>query len=478
MNDREIDQYINAVTRDMGRRQREEVKRELRSHIYDSSEALAAERKVPVDSSIIREVIARMGPPGEIAAEYPAPKKSILTDRVIVVGVAMVVIFAILLVAAGACGLIWMFTPLDQREDKTSHAGAGQIRLDVDTFGDVDIVESTTGDLEVVYAVHARQGHLGEIVTNTTYDMEGDTLMVRSEARQVGPLVSNIVFGGGSPGADLLIKVPKGSHYDVDVKTSYGGITLPALAGGSLSLDSGSGDVALAGGRYDSLNVASSYGNINTKASANDSVYSTGSGNVDLDTPGSADSLSIATSYGRITAKYSAASATFKSGSGDLDLTSTGPADSLTATTSYGGIRAKYDAARATFSSGSGDIDLESAGLADDLSVTTSYGGIRAKYNATTATFSSGSGNVRLDSGQTTGTLDASSNYGNVRVVLPGATLFYVDARTGYGQVTHGTIPLLMTETRDSRLTGYTQGGQGTLEMKLRSGSGDVEISY
>ena len=477
MNDREIDQYINAVTRDMGRKQREEVKRELRSHIYDSSEALAAERKVPVDSSIIREVIARMGPPGEIAAEYPAPNKSILTDRVIVVGLVIIAIFAILLVAACACGLIWAFTPLDHREDKTSHAGACQIRLDVDTFGDVDIVESATGDVEVIYSVRAKQGQLDDIVTNTTYVLEGDT-RDPVEAREVGPMVNVLVFGGGSPGADLLIKVPKDSRYDVDVKTSYGYITLPALGGGSLSLDSGSGNVKIPGGRYDSLDVASSYGNINSKASANVSVFSTGSGNIDLDAPGAADSLSVTTSYGRITAKYSAASATFTSGSGDLDLTSTGVADSLTATTSYGSIRAKYNATSATFSSGSGDINIESAEVADSLRVTTSYGSIRAKYNATSATFSSSSGNLDLDSGQTTGALDASSDYGKIYVTLPDATLFSVDAHTSYGRIIHDTISLVMTESGGSRLTGYTQDGQGALKMKLRSGSGDIEISY
>jgi hypothetical protein len=58
----------------MGARQRDEVDRELRTHILDSADALAAERKTTVDETIIREVIAKMGPARQVAAMYPTPK--------------------------------------------------------------------------------------------------------------------------------------------------------------------------------------------------------------------------------------------------------------------------------------------------------------------------------------------------------------------------------------------------------------------
>ncbi len=70
MNDKLIDDYINEVTRDMGARQRNEVARELRTHILDSADALAAERKTTVDDVIVREVINRMGPSGKVAALF------------------------------------------------------------------------------------------------------------------------------------------------------------------------------------------------------------------------------------------------------------------------------------------------------------------------------------------------------------------------------------------------------------------------
>jgi hypothetical protein len=74
MYDKLIDDYIGAVTKDMGAKQRDEVARELRTHILDSADALAAERKMTVDDAIIRDVIAKMGPAAQVAALYPTKK--------------------------------------------------------------------------------------------------------------------------------------------------------------------------------------------------------------------------------------------------------------------------------------------------------------------------------------------------------------------------------------------------------------------
>ena len=75
-----IDNYIEKVTEDMGSGQRKDVALELKSHIMDSADALAAERKVPVDDLIVREVINKMGPAEKIASMYPA-KKTILAHE-------------------------------------------------------------------------------------------------------------------------------------------------------------------------------------------------------------------------------------------------------------------------------------------------------------------------------------------------------------------------------------------------------------
>jgi hypothetical protein len=108
MNERLIDDYINEVTRGMGARQRDEVARELRTHILDSADALAAERKTSVDETIIREVIAKMGPAGRVAAMYPTPKTFLEMKglREAILGLGGLA-FAFLLVA----GILWLVAP-------------------------------------------------------------------------------------------------------------------------------------------------------------------------------------------------------------------------------------------------------------------------------------------------------------------------------------------------------------------------------
>ncbi|MCD1293927.1 hypothetical protein CUJ83_02805 [Methanocella sp. CWC-04] len=76
MYDKIIDDYLNDVTRDMDPKLKSDVKRELKTHILDSAEALASERYVPADENIVREVISKMGSPKEIASRYPSRKGS------------------------------------------------------------------------------------------------------------------------------------------------------------------------------------------------------------------------------------------------------------------------------------------------------------------------------------------------------------------------------------------------------------------
>ena len=76
-----IKEYISKVTKNMGSNQREEVSKELETHILDSAEALALEKNVEIDENIIRKVIAKMGSPEEVAAMYPAEKT--FSDKVV-----------------------------------------------------------------------------------------------------------------------------------------------------------------------------------------------------------------------------------------------------------------------------------------------------------------------------------------------------------------------------------------------------------
>lgn len=66
-----IDDYIREVTKKMSSDQEKEVSEELKTHILDSADAIAAERNMAVDENIIHEAISRMGTPEKLAKMYP-----------------------------------------------------------------------------------------------------------------------------------------------------------------------------------------------------------------------------------------------------------------------------------------------------------------------------------------------------------------------------------------------------------------------
>lgn len=96
-----INEYIAEVTKDMGSKQKEDVGRELRTHILDSADALASERNVKINEDIIREVIAKMGTPEKIAALYPS-KETLLEKsgfgKVLKILFSLIMAFAIVTV--------------------------------------------------------------------------------------------------------------------------------------------------------------------------------------------------------------------------------------------------------------------------------------------------------------------------------------------------------------------------------------------
>ncbi len=100
-----INDYLGDVTKEMGWKQRDEVARELRTHILDSADALAAERKVPVDAVIVREVVDQMGPAEKIAAMYPT-KKTLLKHDMVKALVSLAGIAAAFLMVAAILELV------------------------------------------------------------------------------------------------------------------------------------------------------------------------------------------------------------------------------------------------------------------------------------------------------------------------------------------------------------------------------------
>ena len=309
MNDRQIEEYLDRVTRDMGQRQRKDVREELRSHILDSADAMAAERNVAVDESIVREVLAKMGPPEKLAAAYPPSMRgSIITDRVVLAGAAIAAVIVILLAAAGAFSACMLFASvpwsagginaLEHRVDTTSHAGAANISLSVGTFGgSIEIVESPGDQVEVTYDVRASRGHLGDVVTGTTYVMDGDTMKVSSEAKLAD---THRISWVGTRGADALVRVPRGSQYRIILRTAGGDLAVPELNGSSLVLETLGGNVVVRGGSFGTITASTAGGNIDARYEATNATFSCLGGNVALDANQTSGSISATAAGGDI----------------------------------------------------------------------------------------------------------------------------------------------------------------------------------
>ncbi|MGB9838635.1 coenzyme F420 hydrogenase/dehydrogenase beta subunit N-terminal domain-containing protein [Methanothermobacter sp.] len=70
-----LDEFIERATLRLPPEEREEFARELKTHILDSAESIAASRKTGVSEEVIAEALERMGPPEKIAEMYPSERK-------------------------------------------------------------------------------------------------------------------------------------------------------------------------------------------------------------------------------------------------------------------------------------------------------------------------------------------------------------------------------------------------------------------
>jgi hypothetical protein len=311
MYDRLIDDYLNKVTKDMGYKQREDVRNELRSHILDSADALAAERNKPVDESIVREVLSRMGPAEKMAAEYPVKQGGILADRVIlVIGgiIALILVLVVVSAAVGACAFLSL-SPMqnggisfvtEQKEYNASHAAAKNISIDVSTFnGAVEVLPSSSNAVDVKVVAHAPQGKLDQISADIGMAGSQDNLDVNVAVKRLTGGV--ITTGFGSFGGNVYVYVPNGSAYNIDIQTSNGMVHVGDFSGEKVKLATSNAGITVDGGQYDSVDARTSNGRVYANYNATDAVFETSNSAIELDSEQTTGTLRASTSNGRIT---------------------------------------------------------------------------------------------------------------------------------------------------------------------------------
>lgn len=233
-----------------------------------------------------------------------------ITSKVIIVGIAILVVLAIIAVMGAACCACVLFatqenwhvstgeTQVDQSTNTTTLGGADNIVLDVDTIGgDIVILESAVAtDVTVTFDTHAPAGRLNDLQTSaTSLSVDNNTVRITATARwkQGFSLV-------GNSGADVTITVPKNASYDLNLHTFGGDIRVPPLHGTSIYLDTLGGKLSLNGGRYDNVYMNTAGGDIVATYEATNATLKTLGGNIDVDTTQTAGTLYANTMGGNI----------------------------------------------------------------------------------------------------------------------------------------------------------------------------------
>lgn len=227
-------------------------------------------------------------------------------DKVIIGVLALIAILVLLLAGIGVCGFCLFAnkitttsytSPVEHREDKTIHDGAANVSIDVDTFGgDIEVSESTSDKIEVIYDVFATEGHLYDIVTGTNYSTEGDTLKITATAK-IPDYKSTMI---GTRGAHVYVKVPKNASYSLNLHTMGGDITVPSLHGNAVYMDTMGGELKLAGGQYETVYLNTMGGDITASYEASKATLKTLGGRIEIDTTQTTGKLDANTMGGDI----------------------------------------------------------------------------------------------------------------------------------------------------------------------------------
>jgi DUF4097 and DUF4098 domain-containing protein YvlB len=157
-------------------------------------------------------------------------------NKLIIVGVVAVLVIALIVGIVGIlAGVIILnfgsYTTSEHTQITTVHDGADNIELDVSTInGNVEIREASDDKVTVIYDIIAPSGHSSDVLTGTNGSrVNNNTMKITATAGLSHP---NDLLNGNR-GADIVVKVPRGSHYSLNLSTMNGNVNVPDIGGAS-----------------------------------------------------------------------------------------------------------------------------------------------------------------------------------------------------------------------------------------------------
>ena len=193
---------------------------------------------------------------------------------------AVAVIVAVALLIGTYVLLNSALAPLEQKEVVDSNPTDQNVEIQASTFnGNIEIQTSTTTTIEVTYNIETPKGYLNEITTATTNQTQSQNkLILVAEAK----LETNEGLTVNHK-ADIIIKLPNTSQYNLTLRTSNGNIIKPQLNDTIVIANTDNGNINMKDDNASSINAASQNGNVKISL-AQDTLFTveanTANGNV------------------------------------------------------------------------------------------------------------------------------------------------------------------------------------------------------
>ena len=199
-----------------------------------------------------------------------------LTTKISIV-IVIILAASIVILQSGVFRIAPALAPLEQREDKTSYTPNQKVDIQATTFnGNIEIKPSTGSQIEVIYNIKTPQGQLYDVKTQTNETKsENQTTLITSAKDQGSTSVNHA--------ANLIIKLPNTSQYNLTLLTANGDIIKPQLNDTKITASTSNGNINIEDGSCNSIEAITMNGNVRiglTKDTLFQVAASVGNGNI------------------------------------------------------------------------------------------------------------------------------------------------------------------------------------------------------
>ncbi len=338
-------------------------------------------------------------------------------------------------------------------------------------------VNSTAGN-EIVVHAHLKAWGISPSDAQTTLAALKTDITQTANTVTVKPLAGPedlVVFGVSHPPTmDLTISVPISTA--VDARTSFGSITLSGT-GGTVELHATNGPIHVTdvSGNVD---LSSSFGGITAeRVTGGEFGASSTNGPINLTDIKADGAINLRDSFGAVVFKSgSAVSLDVNSTNGGVTLTNVAVHGAVTARTSFGALSlSQVQAASYDLHSGNGILTVD--GASGTLQAQSNFGDIEITNGSqVNLDLHSSNGSIAFSGSLGTGSNTLSTSFGSVRMNLPQDTALTFDFTTNFGHL-ESEFPVTQSGVVSNKhWAGTINGGGARLTAKTNNGNIDLNI--